>query len=109
MTVHKNTIAHRGFTGSVEYDDSKGLLYGVVDEAKPKIKYSGTSVAELKKVFQAAVDDYLANSKQSRPKLTGSFNVRIGAELHKLAMLRAKKDRTSINKVVIAALTDYLA
>ena len=104
----KNVMIHNGMIGTVEYNDKARLLYGQVQGAKPKIEYAGKTVAELRQAFESSVDKYIATSKQPRPNLTGSFNVRVGAELHKRAIQRASKDRISINKVVIAALEDYL-
>lgn len=104
----KNIMNHQGMIGTVEYDDKARLLYGQVKGAKPKIEYTGETVAELRQAFESSVDKYLTASEQPRPNLTGSFNVRVGTELHKRAIQQAKKEKTSINKVVIAALEDYL-
>ncbi|MCI5209739.1 MAG: type II toxin-antitoxin system HicB family antitoxin [Candidatus Electrothrix sp. ATG2] len=50
--------------------------------------------------------EYLGRDPQ-RP-LKGSFNVRVSPDLHKSAVIRAKEDGTSLNKVVARSLEAYL-
>ena len=58
--------------------------------------------------FHAAVDDYLAfceeKGKNPEKPFKGTFNVRVGAELHERAALKAAERNESLNQFVIEAL-----
>ncbi len=58
------TMKYKGYTGSVDFSDEDNCLYGeVLGMSKDKITYEGTNVDELRKDFEGAVDDYIANCK----------------------------------------------
>jgi predicted HicB family RNase H-like nuclease len=63
--------------------------------------------------FRNAVDDYLATcEKHGKPAdepFKGSFNVRVGPELHKRAAVFAAERKKKLNSVVTEALEKYLA
>lgn len=66
----------------------------------------------MRKAFREAVDDYLATcerlSKRPETPFKGSFNVRVGADLHKRAAVYAAEHRKKLNAVVSEALEHYL-
>jgi hypothetical protein len=66
----------------------------------------------LKAAFHEAVDDYLelcaAEGRRPDIPLKGSFNIRPGRELHRRAMLYAKRRGMDLNTVVSDALRRYL-
>ena len=54
-------LKYKGYTGSVEYSEEDKCLFGKVQGmAKDSITYEGSTVEELTKDFEEAVDDYLA-------------------------------------------------
>ena len=59
---------------------------------------------EITKDFHDAVDEYLLfcaeNGKEAEKPLKGSFNVRIGPELHRKASLAASKRGLSLNALI---------
>jgi predicted HicB family RNase H-like nuclease len=69
-------------------------------------------VTSLKKGFYEAVDDYLATCKKRgkapEQPFKGSFNVRVGVELHKRAAVFASERGKKLNAVVSEALEKYL-
>lgn len=98
-------LNYKGYSGSVAYSaDDEGLV-GKILHIKSTIAYFGESVAEIKAMFQQAVDEYLEmcielGIEPEKP-FKGSFNVRISSELHKKAVLEAQKQNISLNEFVI--------
>ena len=106
-----NVLQHNGYYGSVECDLAAGLLFGQVLFVSDLISYEADTVGDLKAAFVAAVDEYLLDcetlGKAPNKSLTGSFNVRLGGERHKLLSVRARKDDFSVNKVLCMAIDQY--
>jgi len=76
------------------------------------VTYEGSDVKSLKAAFREAVDDYLAlcaeEGRAPEKALKGSFNVRPGRDLHRRAMIAARRRDTSLNQIVTEALKSYL-
>jgi len=103
-----NTLEYKNQIGSVDTSIEDMCLHGELLFIEDTITYEATTVAKLKTEFEAAVDDYLANCERlgrdpQRP-YKGSFNVRIGAELHKQLAIQAKRKGKSINEYVKKAI-----
>jgi predicted HicB family RNase H-like nuclease len=69
-------------------------------------------VTSLKQNFAEAVDDYLETCKKRgkspEQPFKGTFNVRVGRELHKRAAVYAAEHKKKLNSVVSEALEKYL-
>ena len=104
----KNTMEHKGYTGSVEYSDEDGIFFGRVQFIRTSISYEGSNAAELRKDFHDGVDDYLAtceeNNIQPEQPFKGSFNVRVSRDLHRQIALEAARRGVSLNSLIISAL-----
>lgn len=100
-------MRHHGLFGSVLYDDRRQILHGRVEGIREKITYEANDVKALKKRFESAVDEYLS-THTPRLRHNGTFNIRIGAELHQKAALKAKQQRMNLNQLVKAAVEKYL-
>jgi len=76
------------------------------------LSYEGTDVESLRRAFEEAVDDYLALCKRAGSKpdqsFSGTFNVRTGSDLYRRAVLLAKEQGTTLDRVVSEALQRYL-
>jgi predicted HicB family RNase H-like nuclease len=72
------------------------------------VNYEGTSVKELIKAFQEAVDDYVETcqrlGKEPNKTYKGSFNVRIPADMHREAAIYAASKDISLNDFVKTAI-----
>jgi len=105
-------LEYRGYLGSVEYSDEDEVFHGRLEFIRDLVTYEGTDARSLKRAFHQAVDDYHALcAEQGRAPdtpLKGSFNVRPGPELHRRAMLFARRRGQNLNTVVSDALKDYL-
>jgi len=104
----KNTMEHRGYTGSVEYSDEDGIFFGKVQFIRALISYEGSNAEELRKDFHDGVDDYLAMCKEKNitpeQPFKGSFNVRVGRDLHRQLALEAARRGVSLNSLVVRLL-----
>lgn len=104
----KNTMEYKGYTGSVEYSDEDGIFFGKVQFIRALISYEGSNAEELRKDFRDGVDDYLAmcGEKNIPPEqpFKGSFNVRVGRDLHRQIALEAARRGVSLNSLIVAAL-----
>jgi predicted HicB family RNase H-like nuclease len=105
-------MEYKGYIGCVYYSDEDEVFHGKLEGIRDLVTYEGTNVAGLKRSFRAAVDDYLATCRKLRkaPQIPfrGTFNVRVGPELHKRAAVYAAEHRKRLNAVVSEALREYL-
>ena len=105
-------LEYRGYLGSVRYSDEDEVLHGRLEFIRDLVTYEGQDARSLKRAFREAVDDYLdmceANRRKPDVPLKGSFNVRPGRELHRRAMLYARREGMSLNAVVTGALRRML-
>ena len=99
---------YKGYIGSAEVDAENGILFGRLLFIKDIIGYHASGVNELHAAFEEAVDDYLAACEEegSAPEVPckGSFNVRVGADRHRQAALRARQKGIGLNDYVCHAL-----
>lgn len=102
--MKKNTMSHKGYVGSVDFSAEDNCLFGKVLGMRSLISYEGTSVDELRREFESAVDDYLAfcAEKKITPEkpYRGSFNVRIAPDVHRRLAESAAQQRLSMNKYI---------
>lgn len=104
----KLNLAHKGFTGSYEISFEDDCLHGKVLFIEDLITYEGNTAGELREAFIAAVDRYLEyckkTGKPANKPYSGTFNVRVGAELHRKAAVCAQRRGVNLNEVVAQAL-----
>lgn len=103
---------YRGYCGSAHYSAEDEVFHGKLEGIQDLITYDGTDVHSLKKGFHEAVDDYIATceAKGKLPQVPfkGTFNVRVGPDLHKRAALFASARKKKLNAVVTDALQQFL-
>ena len=101
-------MEYKGYTGSVEYSDEDGIFFGKVQFIRTLISYEGSNAEALRKDFHDGVDDYLAMCKEKNivpeQPFKGSFNVRVGRDLHRQIALEAARRGVSLNSLIVAAL-----
>lgn len=95
---------YNGYLGSCKVSIEDNCLHGKLEHIHDLITYEAESVEQLEKEFKRAVDSYLATCKEvgMEPKkpFKGSFNVRIGEELHGKAVKRAGEIGKSLNDYI---------
>lgn len=106
-------LKYKGYIGSVEYSEEDNCLFGkVLGMNKVLISYEGETVLELKQDFMDGVDQYLESCKKlgitPQKSYSGTFNIRIPAEVHGKAVMKAKKEGISLNAFVRQAIEEKL-
>lgn len=107
-----NTMKYKDFLGSVDFSSEDECFYGKIIGITDLVTFEGTSIVELKQSFHNAVDDYIemctSIGKKPMKSYKGSFNVRIGSELHRNAALYAAANHKTLNAFVTEAITSKL-
>jgi predicted HicB family RNase H-like nuclease len=105
-------LKYKGYEGTTEIDMDRQVCHGKILFIDDVVTFSATSPVELKKEFEAAVDDYIETcatlKRDPQMPLRGQFNVRIPPALHKSAARRALTDNISLNEVVVRALNEFV-
>lgn len=105
-----NTLKYKGYIGSVAYSEPDKVFFGKIEGIDGLVNYEGESVQELTAAFKEAVDDYLTFCEEHNVKpqksYTGTFNVRISPETHRIIANLAAEAGISINAFVKNALCD---
>jgi len=99
-----NCFSYRGYQGTVETSIQDKCLFGKLLYTSDLILYEGNTIEELELNFKAAVNDYLEfcklQNKQPKKPFKGSFNVKIGQELHEKASQRASEIGKTLNEYI---------
>ena len=103
-------MTYKGYTATVEFDDSVGRLHGRVANSGPYpiATFEATDVGGLQAEFWQSVDEYLFFCQEDgiepqRP-FSGKFNVRLGPEFHQSVTRSAAESGLSLNKWICQAL-----
>lgn len=103
-------LEYKGYYGSIDASVEDSVLFGKLEFISALVNYEGETLRELKAAFEAAVDDYLdtCKTKGYEPEIPckGSFNVRVGHDLHLAAAVKAKEMGISLNDFVRNALSN---
>lgn len=107
-----SVLEYRGYLGSIEMSEEDEVLHGRLEFIRDLVTYEAADAKGLKRAFREAVDDYLAlcaaEGRAPDLPLKGSFNVRPGRDLHRRAMVFARRRGMNLNAVVSEALRRYL-
>lgn len=105
-------LSYKGYYGSIEYDLNSKMLFGQLLGIKGAYVYEGNTLSELEDDFKNFVDDYILSFEEKGEKApkpnVGSFNVRIGIDLHFRASETAKRRGQSLNSFVKQAIEHEL-
>ncbi len=109
----KNAMVFKEFIGSIHYDQGDDCFHGKIEGIDDLITFEGRSVAELKKAFREAVEDYrnicASAGKETQKSYRGTFNVRIAPELHRAAALASVRQGVTLNRFVQKAIEKRVA
>ncbi len=111
MAKHAD-LNFKGFSGSIEASIEDCCLFGRIQFINDIITYEGSTVPEIKAAFEEAVNGYLAHcievGKVPNTPYSGSFNVRVGSELHKEASQMASSQNENLNQFVTVAIRNHI-
>ncbi len=100
----KDMMKYKEYFGSVHYSDDDRVFYGKIEFVRALISYEATDVQSLRQAFEEAVEDYLATCKdqgiEPEKPFKGTFNVRIGPELHQRVAVAAAQEGVSLNSYI---------
>lgn len=106
------TMKYKDFLGSVEICLKDKCLHGKILFINDLVTYEAADLNLIEKEFVEAVDDYIETCESLKiepfKSFSGSFNVRIGPELHQKLATYAVKSNEKINTVVKNAIKEYL-
>lgn len=105
-------LKYKDYLGSVEFDLNSLVLYGKIQFINDTVTYEASSVEELKAEFELAVEDYLETcatiGKEPQKAYSGTFNVRIGEELHRDAVVCSLKKGVKLNEFCRDAIAEKI-
>ncbi|MGA1344339.1 MAG: type II toxin-antitoxin system HicB family antitoxin [Hyphomonas sp.] len=108
-----NTMTHGGYTARIEFDERDGIFVGRVLGLRSIISFHGETVAELRREFAVAVDDYLrdCNEQGLAPEkpASGRLLLRVPPEVHSRALVAAQSKGKSLNQWATEALQRAVA
>ena len=97
-------LKYKDFVATLEFSDADNVFYGKILGINDLILFEGSSIDELNKAFEEAVEDYIELceevGKDPYKSFKGSFNVRIPTDLHKKVFFRAQKKGVSLNQYI---------
>jgi len=106
-------LHYKDYIGSVEFSEEDAVFYGKVVGIKSLVSFEGDSVNAIIEDFRNAVDEYLdfcaENGTKPEKSFKGSFNIRIGADLHRRAALAASVRGISLNTLVEDAIRQVVS
>ena len=105
-----NTMTYKGYTARVEYDERDNIFVGRILGIRTLISFHGETVSQLRREFESAVKDYLAECKERsvRPEkpVSGKVLLRLPPEVHGAAMVAAQAAGKSLNQWATEVLQD---
>ena len=106
----KDFLLYKDFIGSVHFNAEDEIFFGKIEGIDDLVSFEGSSVVELKKAFEEAVEDYIVLCKENGKKIEksykGSFNVRMSPEIHRKAKRLATMKGISLNQFIQKAVEE---
>ncbi|MCL2355514.1 MAG: type II toxin-antitoxin system HicB family antitoxin [Oscillospiraceae bacterium] len=100
----KNIMEYRSYSSKIEYCNEDEIFYGKILGIDDLVSFEGETVEELKKDFKEAVDYYIKScerdNKEAKKQYKGSFNIRIGSEIHKKIAFLSEVENISLNQFI---------
>jgi predicted HicB family RNase H-like nuclease len=105
-------LIYKGYIGHVIFDDEAEIFHGEVINIRDIVTFQGDTVKQIKKEFKNSIDIYLEfcreNNEEPDKPFSGKFNIRVSPELHKDAVIAAKKSGCSLNSWVVHSIEKCL-
>ena len=95
---------YKGYNANVFYSDEYECFVGRVMGIRDSITFDGESVQEIRQAFQEAIDFYLETNPHPQKPFSGRFMLRLPADVHARAAMRAAREGKSLNQWAVDAL-----
>jgi predicted HicB family RNase H-like nuclease len=97
-----NSMTYKGYSARVELDERDDIFVGRVLGLRSVISFHGETVAELRREFELAIDDFLRDCKEQgispeKPS-SGKLMLRVPPEVHGAALVAAQAAGKSLNQ-----------
>ena len=103
-------LEYKGYHATIEFDADDDIFVGKVFGIADSLNFHGSSIPELKMMFEQCIDNYLELcekiGKAPEKEFKGSFNVRISPELHRKVALAAANQKITLNQYIVKAITE---
>lgn len=97
-------LSYKDYLGSVDVDIDGGFVFGKLLFIRDVVSYRSDTIAGIRAAFEAAVDEYLGTCRELGESpdlpLKGTFNVRVGPQIHRDSALAAERSDMSLNEWV---------
>jgi predicted HicB family RNase H-like nuclease len=97
-----NTMQHKGYTARIEYDERDNILVGRVLGIRAIISFHGETVSEVRREFEAAIEDFLndcqAQGIKPEKPASGKLMLRVPPQVHGAALVAAEAAGKSLNQ-----------
>ncbi|EKF58590.1 hypothetical protein QWE_18358 [Agrobacterium albertimagni AOL15] len=104
------TVNYKGYQASVEFED--GTLFVKVLHIDDLLVAEVDRASDAQKALEDLIEAYLLDCAEEGREPTqpfkGSFNVRLGPELHKRAAMRAADEGMTLNKWICVSIDEKL-
>jgi len=101
-------LEYKGYHATIEFDADDDIFVGTVFGIADSLNFHGSSIPELKQMFEQCIDNYLELcekiGKVPEKEFKGSFNVRISPELHRKVALAAANQKITLNQYIVKAI-----
>lgn len=108
-----NSLAYKGFVGTVDYDEEDEIFYGKLVDVNAHVLYHGTSASDVQAAFEEAVDDYLDYCEETghppRKNLSETVELVLPSDLHRRLTDRAAAAGKSLNELASEVLEAHLS
>lgn len=95
-------MVYKGYAARIEFDAEDEIFFGKLAGIRDSISFHADSVAELKKAFHEAVDDYVVTcariGKEPQRPFSGNLMFRVDPAVHQAAVLAAELAGQSLNQ-----------
>jgi len=107
-----NTMIYRGYASRIEYSDDDRCFVGHIVGINDIVGFHGESVADLRRAFEEAVDDYLETCEKlgraPQKPYSGKLMLRVPPEMHAAIAAAAEVSGKSINQWATEAFTKVI-
>lgn len=98
----KNAMIYKGYTARIDYDPRDDIFVGRVLGIGESITFHGQTVDELHEDLKAAIENYLADcretGRQPQKPASGRLMLRLPPEVHAAALRAATGSGKSLNQ-----------